>query len=664
MKQIQLQTLKITNFKGIRSLEVNFAEKETTISGDNATGKTTIFDAFTWLLFDKDSHGSKVFDIKTINQETGEVIPLIDHEVEGILNIDNRKITLRKCYRENWVKKRGTAEATLEGHETVCFFDGVKIAVGEYKRRISDIVDESLFKLTTDPSYFNRLDTADRRNVLIAMAGEITNEMIEAMRPDLAGIMALINGYKPDEIKNKLSYQKTIIKKEYDMIPGRIDEKTREIGEAEDWAEILAAILEKQGEIDSMHKRIEDINSTNNTYRSKLQGLHNAIADLDREEFKLTTEARNEINRKNAELNAIPTRLKSIIENLSRDFLRTENAIANTNRAIANRNIAISQNNILLDSLRNDWTYTDSTQFHLDPEALQCPTCGSEYQWDKADEIREKSIANFNQKKASEISRIETEAGIIKKQNETFAREIKEEEIELDRLNDERKRILQETTHHEKELRDHGTVKPLEYDYSQVTGLTELKQRRKEIEEGIQEMQNTQTAADTRTLQEERSAIQKELDQLNLRLGRRELIGEAEARLKELIQMQRDLGQQIADIEKQEFMVAEFFKTKLQEIEKTVNEHFTLVRFRLFEMQINGLEKPVCEPMVNGVSFDSLNSATKINAGVDIVNALSKHYLFKAPIFIDNRETVNELIPTDSQIINLKVTRDNQLIFN
>ncbi|MNP21080.1 hypothetical protein D3C76_1136850 [compost metagenome] len=61
--------------------------------------------------------------------------------------------------------------------------------------------------------------------------------------------------------------------------------------------------------------------------------------------------------------------------------------------------------------------------------------------------------------------------------------------------------------------------------------------------------------------------------------------------------------------------------------------------------------------------FDGgLNSAARTNVGIDIINALSDHYGFSAPIFIDNAESVTQLVDTDAQVIRLVVSEtDKQL---
>ena len=110
MADIRIVRMMLTNFKGIRSIEVNFNPEVTNISGDNATGKTSMMDAFLWCLFGKDSQNRADFNIKTLDAE-GKAFPKLEHEVVVVLSVDGIETVFRRCYKENWVKKRGDGRA-------------------------------------------------------------------------------------------------------------------------------------------------------------------------------------------------------------------------------------------------------------------------------------------------------------------------------------------------------------------------------------------------------------------------------------------------------------------------------------------------------------------------------------------------------------------------
>ena len=226
---IQLKSLTLTNFKGIASLIIDFQKEVTTISGDNGTGKTTIADAFNFLLFGKDSHDNKDFDIKTLDADN-KVMHKLDHEVIGVFIIDNNEISFRKVYKEKWTKAKGAEFAELTGHETLQFINDVPFQAGEYKTKIDAIIPEEKFKLLTNPFYFNNLKWETKRRVLLGIVGEISNDDIitkmEKKEPHHVFIVNEIiqSGKSMEEYKRELAAKKKLLKTELDVIPARISE--------------------------------------------------------------------------------------------------------------------------------------------------------------------------------------------------------------------------------------------------------------------------------------------------------------------------------------------------------------------------------------------------------------------------------------------------------
>lgn len=169
MKEIIILRLTLLNFKGIRSLTVDFDEHETNIYGANAAGKTTVFDAFRWVLFGKDCNDRKDFNIKTIGAD-GKPIERLPHEVTADLVVDGEQITLKKCYVEKWTKKRGSAVETFSGHAVECYYNDVPYSVKEYEAKVSEICDEQVFKLITNPLFF----TSQKKDFQRGMLGKAT----------------------------------------------------------------------------------------------------------------------------------------------------------------------------------------------------------------------------------------------------------------------------------------------------------------------------------------------------------------------------------------------------------------------------------------------------------------------------------------------------------
>lgn len=145
-------------------------------------------------------------------------------------------------------------------------------------------------------------------------------------------------------------------------------------------------------------------------------------------------------------------------------------------------------------------------------------------------------------------------------------------------------------------------------------------------------------------------------------LADRERIAANNKRIAELEKEYSESQCHLAELEGLEYQLQQFSKARIEQMEGRINGMFDIVRFKMFEQQINGGEIETCEATVDGVPFADLNSAMKINAGLDIINAFCKANDVEAPIFIDNRESVCELTPVGSQVVNLIVDANYEFL--
>ena len=166
---------------------------------------------------------------------------------------------------------------------------------------------------------------------------------------------------------------------------------------------------------------------------------------------------------------------------------------------------------------------------------------------------------------------------------------------------------------------------------------------------------------DIESLKKQKEEIQSKIYDLQVALGRKEVIDRGKSRIKELLSEEKNLAQQISDLEKQEFATNAYTRSRMDMVESRINGKFNLVKFCMFSTLINGGIEEACECLVQGVPYADVNSAGKIQAGIDIINTLSKHYGISAPIWIDNRESTNNIPATQSQVINLIVSTDKTL---
>ncbi|HHW94431.1 MAG TPA: AAA family ATPase, partial [Mogibacterium sp.] len=190
---MKIKSLILRNFKGIRNFELNTDGKDVSIMGDNASGKTSLFDSFTWLLFGKDSLNRADFEIKTLKPD-GKPEHGLEHSVEAILQLeDGSQIALKKVFREKWTKKKGSATATFTGHTTDYFIDGVPVQKKEYDARIAEIADENIFRLLTDPRYFNEImHWTDRRKLLLEVCGDVSDQEVVSSNNGLSRLAEIL----------------------------------------------------------------------------------------------------------------------------------------------------------------------------------------------------------------------------------------------------------------------------------------------------------------------------------------------------------------------------------------------------------------------------------------------------------------------------------------
>ena len=163
-------------------------------------------------------------------------------------------------------------------------------------------------------------------------------------------------------------------------------------------------------------------------------------------------------------------------------------------------------------------------------------------------------------------------------------------------------------------------------------------------------------------LKAKKQEIQAEITKLQGYIQDNKRISETNQRIEELKAQENSQNQVIAQFERKLFLIEKFNKKRIEMLDQSVNKMFSLVKFKLFDIQINGGVKDTCEAMVNGVPFSNVNTASKINSGIDIINTLCKYYQVTAPIFVDNKESVTKIIATESQRIALEVSPDDQVL--
>lgn len=644
MKEIILRRLSLLNFKGIRKLDINFDEHETNIYGANGSGKTTIFDAFRWLLFGKDGNDRKDFNIKTLDK-SGRVIERLPHEVEAVIEVSGEEITLKKCFTEKWQKKRGSAVETFNGHMVECFYNEVPCSVTEYERKIAAICDEQVFKLITNPLYFTAQRKDFQRGMLISMAGEISNDDIVAENPELADLVAALSGKTLEEYKREIANKKRRIKEGIDTIPARIDERKREIPAEADWAALEAEIADRQSRIEELDKQMADRSRAYNEITKERQELARRLSErkssLTAREYELKDKLLADYNtakraHDTAVQNEVQLRNERRIRALSLPRLESEVA-----------QLTDQKENILKPEFR---AICAEVFMAPDPDSFICPTCKRPLETSDVEAETERLRKAFESDKAARKDRNkargkELAAQIAAKEEEIA--NIKNGLFELDTRIGE----IQSSSAFKTEPTMPDITPALDSD-------VKLKALREEIAAIQRDLDNPVTAPVVSDLQDAKNEEQGKINTIRYRLRDRELIENNNRRISELERELKESQNELARLEGIEFSIQQFGKARIEQVENRINGLFKIVRFKMYEQQINGGEIETCEATVGGVPFSDLNNAAKINAGLDIINAISHANGIVAPIFIDNRESVTDIVSTDAQIINLVVAPD------
>jgi DNA repair protein SbcC/Rad50 len=332
--KVTIEKLRLSYFKGIKSLEMDFAEGENFIHGKNASGKTTVFDSVWFLFFGKDSTGRKDFTIKTLDSNNN-FIEKVDHEVFGQFSMNGDTKTFKRTYKQQWSK-----DNVLKGHTTDYEIDGFPVRLEtEYKRSVEEFFGEELFKLLTNPLFFNSMKPSDRRSVLINMASPITDtqvfETFSKKTKHLKELEALLTqGAKLDQIKLKASRDKKEFRDQKDAIPNRIDEAERSKPEVYEFDELTEIIQEKKNELVKIEDKIKDLSSSDQAYNTAIQDWQNRLFEAKTQLQNLEFKAEQEYSKWKNDQEKFPRETKSRIQEVQQEITRLESLIKLAKNAI------------------------------------------------------------------------------------------------------------------------------------------------------------------------------------------------------------------------------------------------------------------------------------------------------------------------------------------
>ena len=593
---MRINTLHIENFQGIRDATFDLGGHSASIYGDNGTGKTTVFNAITWLLFDRASTGAKNFTPKT--RGPGGDLHHLEHMAEAQFVLDDgRLVQLRKVFHENYKKKRGAATAEFDGHSIDFYIDGVPVKEKEYTATLQALCGGAeKMKMLTMPNYFPEEMAWDaRRKILLEVCGDVTDGDVIAGHPELEELdtYLLMPGttrqfYSVEEYRKVAAAQKTAINKQLQEIPGRIDEAQRAIPEVDASPEEIAAELERlEAQSQQITQRKATILAGNTATAEAQKRTAEADAKVAEARAAYITNASTVNAGTNAAIGEVQRQIVAV-----RSRLNAARAEAERQEALAER-MAARRKELLDEYSRVQTEYWDEGE-------ATCPTCHQALPADQVEDMRQQ----FNIRKSNRLQAI----------NEKGQKEASNDLMEY-----------------------------------------VAKCRAEEAEAGMD------TSAALEGVNNELEAVQSRARELQ---RKRSFLVQAETqrkRIAELEAREKDLSCQYEELEKGLYLCDLFIKAKVDMLTERINSKFKSVRFRLFQEQVNGGVKDDCEvlvPTAEGVlvPYTFANNAARINAGLEIIGALSAHWGLTMPVFIDNAESITHITSLPSQVVRLVVS--------
>lgn len=652
--RINIKSLHIENFKGCRELDINFGER-TSIHGANATGKTTIVDAFMWLLFDKNSAGDSKFQIRPLDKD-GNQIDNVEIKAVAVLDVDGEEKKLQKIQKQKWVKPRGRQEKELAGNINEFEINDIPKKEKDYNAYITSMVDEKVFKLITNPAAFVSLKWQEQRDILLKLVSEVTDADVIAANPDLFPLSDELAQFTAEELTAKAKKALSSYKKKQVELPARIDEVSKSL------TDIDTAELELQA--NAIKEQIADLESQMDDTTAQYELWQKQSDEIIQKKMDLNEYARNA----NAGLVEQRSRLNRELLDLWQKLRDTQNdfRIAELDKQRCEQNL--ERYNKERDGVLAQWKEWKAKQFDesvwvFDESETVCKMCGQKLPEAEVEERRAyfetrkaRAMQKFDAEKTDKLNSLEKAGTEATESMKTAGVGINTASDKMAELSLKSGTIKKEIATKEEEL----SALPSEVDLSDNQEFQYMQAEVIAMEEAHSSMTS---AANIRSqLKILISGKHEELLGVQAKIASADNTA-AEERIEKLKDEQKQVGQQIADQEKQLYLLEQFTRAKMDMLSEKINERFKKANFILFKNQINGGMAECCECEYDGVPYSSLNSGHRIVVGLDIISTLHDVYGVKAPVWIDNAEGLNDfnLPKMDCQVVTLSVSDDLEL---
>lgn len=624
---MKLLRLSVRNFKGIADFTLEPGHSVTTIRATNGAGKTSVHDAFAWLLTGADAQGRVDFAIKPHDAEGNEV-PNLTTSVEAMFF----DVTLRREYHEVYTRKRGSASETFTGHTTEYFVDEVPVQKKEFDARVAALAPAKAWAYLTSPTAFALAPWREQRSVLIDIAGDVKPE--DVLRAgdfrDIAGDV-LARGI--DDTVKIIDASTKKLNERLRALPAVIDEAARAAEEPEVPEiprEVAAGMLHAaQAEIDAL--RDGDVSMVMRRQIAERTDRIDALRRAERarvadETARLNGESRDLLSAINANLDE-QTRAAD-------DAERAQASLVSVERAKAR--------------LIEEYDAIRAERFEFDEMGV-CPSCGQILPDAQVDAAREKALAAFNDSRSRREEDCRYRAGTIKADAAALTARIAAAEARLPGLKERFAELSQ------KRAEVNAAAAAVEFTPEIAAEIASLEAEVAEIEAGV--------AADA---PEDLSALHAAEAAVEAWRFYDAATAQRDRQLARVAELQDEQRTAAAEYERQlarRMSCEDYIRARVRYLDERVNAHFSRVRFKLFAEQINGGLAETCVAMVNTngcyVEFPYANTAGQITAGLDIIETLSRHYGVHPPVIIDQAGEVVTAWPATNGAQQIRMYADD-----
>lgn len=657
-----IKKLALLNFKGLRDYTLSPDENTTNVHGTNGVGKSTVCDAWSWLWTGKDAKGRADYEIKTLD-ENNEAIHHLEHAVKVEMDVDYSKYDISRTYKEKWVKSTGEEFPKLDTHTTAFIWDGIPLTLKkDFDLRANQLFGSSeQFHLLSNPRFFLNMEWQKRRKLLMELAGVTDDAILSKLSEtsvDFKKLIEELGKNNLDDFRKKLNADKKTLKSKIDEIPIKIREATKAIPEEPDYTAIEKSIEGKNKELSSIDTQLSDISKAYEGQAEKIKKQQSVILEKERRIAQIKSDTEIEVNLFNKDQSKELIRFQNELtqlENLIR-LLNSNQALIITK--IHNKESEIKSQDELLTILRA--AYSDLNAIEMCEDDKHCPSCGSELSGEKLNNAVEKFNVDKAQKLQANVAKGKREKEVLdsliaqleelKRQKDAITTQLSEKQTE--------KITLQEAIEVEgNKEKQHFVASDLlekNAEYQRIVGeVDELKKQRTEIQQ-----------PDTTELRQKKALISRDIDELKKLLYIKTTAETQKKRIQDLDAELKKLSQELTTLEGKEFIADKFNRTKIEAIENGINGLFATIKWKMFKPLMTGGEEECCEALIDGTPYQAANNSAQINAGIECINTLSKHFDMYLPIFVDNAESVVELIPSESQIIRFVVDENCQILTN